>query len=246
MITLLTATGMRPEAFALCEKYMERQTVCKDHGIQWIVVDDGEVPTECTKSQTYIRGPKIWKPGINTQRLNLDVAIPYIKGDYIAVIEDDDWYSPTYLEDMIDLLKHSEIAGEAFSKYYNLKYRCYQELQNTRHSSLCSTVFRSSLLPKFEQAVNSGEKFIDIALWESVQKIPHILRVSNYNLCVGIKGVPGRKGIGMGHEPVGFLTDAGNLSKLVEWTGIDAANYIPWIKKELKGMTDSVTKVKDT
>jgi hypothetical protein len=51
-IVLVTPTGDRPEAFALCEKYVASQTVKPD---VWIVVDDGEVPAVCTMKQHYIR-----------------------------------------------------------------------------------------------------------------------------------------------------------------------------------------------
>ena len=46
MIQLLTPTGMRPEAFALCERWMAAQTY--DGPCTWFVVDDGAVPLKLT------------------------------------------------------------------------------------------------------------------------------------------------------------------------------------------------------
>ena len=39
MLTLLTATGARPEAWAICERLMARQTYAGP--VRWIIVDAG-------------------------------------------------------------------------------------------------------------------------------------------------------------------------------------------------------------
>ena len=52
-ITLITPTCNRPEAFALCEYWMSRQTYSGE--IQWIVVDDGTESICPTRGQSYIR-----------------------------------------------------------------------------------------------------------------------------------------------------------------------------------------------
>jgi hypothetical protein len=63
MVTLLTVTGGRPEAWGLCKRWMAAQTVQPD---RWIIVDDvGDVP-EATIQVT----PR-WQPGQNTQARNL-------------------------------------------------------------------------------------------------------------------------------------------------------------------------------
>ena len=41
MLTLLTATGARPEAWAICEQLMARQTYAGP--VRWVIVDDGPV-----------------------------------------------------------------------------------------------------------------------------------------------------------------------------------------------------------
>ena len=233
MITLITATGERPEAFKLCTEYVARQTY--KGPMQWIVVDDGKVPIPTPRDSLkfeYIRGPKIWKPGINTQRLNLDIAIPHIKGDHILLIEDDDWYSPHYLECMLSLLQNADVVGEADAKYYNIKDRSYNELKNYTHASLCSTAFNKKVLPLFELAVNSGELYIDSVFWNLVKqkRAPYTLRLGTANLCVGMKGLPGRKGIGIGHTPVGYSRDTDTFDKLREWIGGDVSLYKQWLK----------------
>ena len=96
-LTLITPTGGRPEAFALCERWMGRQTYRGD--VQWIVVDDCEEATVVTMGQTVIRPQPWWKLGApTTQYANVRAALELVKHDKIVHIEDDDWYGPTYLE----------------------------------------------------------------------------------------------------------------------------------------------------
>ena len=209
-VTLITPTGERPEAFELCEKYIKRQTYRGE--MQWIVVDDGSTPTKCTMGQTYIRGPKLWRPGINTQRPNMDEALNHVEGDFIFIIEDDDWYAPTYIEKYMQLLQLFPVVGEGNAKYINILERSWREWSNYKHASLCQTALRRELLPRLEEAINSGELFIDCVLWRIL--FAHKLRpfiFFNQDYCVGIKGLPGRRGIGSGHFPreAGFKSDPG-------------------------------------
>lgn len=210
LVTLITPTGSRPEAWALCEKYMARQTY--KGNIQWIVIDDGTPPTKCTLGQEYYRGPKEWRPGINTQRLNMDEALKHVKGDFIFVVEDDDWYAPNYIESYLKLLTLYPAVGEGNSKYVNILDRSWREWNNYKHASLCQTALRKELLPRLEEAVDSGELFMDIVLWRIffTHKLKPFLFV-NQDYCIGVKGLPGRHGIGAGHFPKekGFQGDPG-------------------------------------
>lgn len=226
MITLITPTGGRPEAFSLCEKYMKRQTY--KGLIQWIVVDDmPKYPTICTMNQEYIAGPMEWREGINTQRPNMDAAFHKVKGDSILVIEDDDWYAPNYIEIMTTFLNHWSIVGEGNAKYYNIKTRSYKEMMNFNHSSLCQTGIRKDSYNVLERAIHSGEFFFDIFLWNrAVQSKASIFKFLDLNLCIGMKGLPGKGGIGVGHTAKNFLGDP-NFGKLKSWIGAeDAQSYI--------------------
>src|SRR6185369_16758975 len=100
MITAITPTADRPEAFALCERWMARQTIKPD---QWIVADGGQVPVRCTMGQTHIHDPR--PAGAANLAHNLLNAISAVKGEVVAIVEDDDWYSPKHLETMVRLLE---------------------------------------------------------------------------------------------------------------------------------------------
>lgn len=250
MITLITATGHRPESFELCCKYMNRQTVVGP--IQWIVIDDsigsgGPCKTAETlkgltnaniKAELYA-GPRLWAPGVNTQRGNLDTALDFIKGDKIFIIEDDDFYHPRYLQVMAALLDLVDIVGESNSKYYYLNGPGGKEHSNYAHSSLCQTGFVKAQLPLFIEAVNSGELYIDIAFWVKARQnhIPRLL-LAERNLCVGIKGMPGRAHIGAGAKQTDFLIDP-TFSKLKEWIGDDWEVYKQYGRTYEKRSNDS-------
>lgn len=227
-ITVITPTGSRPEAFALCERFMKNQTVQPD---QWIVIDDGPEHTNCTMGQQYIRGPKLWKPTLNTQRLNLDEALKHVTGDYIFVVEDDDFYAPQYLEVCSKLLQYVDAVGEINTKYYHLQHGSFKQMQNFEHAALCQTGFRKSLLPMFEQAVNSGEYYIDITFWKLLKrKKANVIRLES-DLCLGVKGLPGRPGLGIGHVAQGFVSDDLIFTQLRKWTGDDFECYKPFLPK---------------
>lgn len=230
LITLITPTGGRPVAFSQCEKYIKNQTIFNKplFPIQWIVIDDCIPATQCNLGQEYYVGTKSWSPGINTQRYNMDQAISYVRGEFIFIIEDDDYYAPTYLETMLNLLKVAPIVGECIAKYYNLKVPGYKILNNYENSSLCQTAFSKDYLKLMYNSVNSGQFYFDIEFWNEVkkEKLPALL-MWNLDLCIGIKGMPGRSGVtGKGHEDKGYYYDS-NFSKLKELVGVkDAQFYI--------------------
>jgi hypothetical protein len=230
-ISLITTTGSRPAAFELCEKFMARQTYKGE--IQWIVVDDSpKNPTKCTMGQQYVVGPKEWKPGINTQRYSLDVALPLVKGDYVFIIEDDDRYAESYLATYVDMLKHADIVGEGNVTYYSLKVKGFKEMGNLNHASTCQTAFRRNQLGAFERAVHSGEKYFDILYWNTLRanKSRYIL-FHGLSLCTGMKGLPGRGGIGFGHTNTHEFTPDSNFVKLKQLVGEeDAKLYINMVK----------------
>ena len=213
-VTLITPTGWRPEAFKLCEKYMSRQTY--KGSLQWIVISDDrpDTPSPCTLGQEYYVSPLTWKPGINTQRYNFDLAISKVRGDYVMIIEDDDAYiSPNYIEVMLDFLKYADMVGECQVTYYSLRGQGgYKEMGNTKHASTCQTAFRTSYLPRFYTAVHSGNPFPDLELWGNARILNHkTILFSGMNMCVGMKGLKGRTGIGCGHTDNDFIPDKNHV-----------------------------------
>lgn len=233
LLTLITPGGGRPEAFSLCEKYMKRQTIWSN-SIQWIVADDDPAdPVICTLNQEHIFGDLKWKPGVNTMRYNLDAALTKVnpKSEYISIIQNDDFFSKNYLQVYLDLLKHCDIVGIANNRYYSVKIPGYKEMHNYSHSSLCTTAFKKSVLPLFYKAIHSGELYADIELWKLVneKKLPSVL-IRDSSLAVGMKNLPGRPGVGIGHHKTDYYFDP-KLDKLRQWIGDDVELYRPIVEQ---------------
>lgn len=234
LVSIITCTGGRPEAFSLCTKYLRRQTY--KGPIQWIIVDDSTPETvpptfDSGVQIDYVRGPVAWRPGLNTHVANLNAALPKIKGDIITFFEDDDFYHPMYLEKLLYLLDKWEAAGCAHNLYYALKDRAWKDWRNLEHASLCSTAFHRSMLPIFEEAVNDGTSpWIDIHFWKKAKEQHRdVCLLWGAYINIGMKQLPGKPGIGAGHRGVAddrFMRDP-VFAKLKEWVGEeDAAPYI--------------------
>lgn len=225
MLTLLTATGSRPEAWALCQKWMQRQSYAAP--VRWVIVDDGEQPQLIKFKKRgwfveVIRPEPHWQAGQNTQARNLLAGLSVIKSDErLVIIEDDDWYAPDWLQTVDAALDKAELVGERVARYYNVKQSTFREFHNENHASLCATAMRGQAIETFRSVCRPGIAFIDMILWNA-----HANRqVFDGNRVVGIKGLPGRDGIGIGHstEFVGDLDETGET--LEAWVGADAAMY---------------------
>lgn len=225
MLQLLTATGARPEAFALCQRWMQAQDYVGK--VLWIIVDDGQDPQPLAKMssrwlQVVVRPSPRWEPGQNTQARNLLAGLNAVDSDYpLVMIEDDDWYAPDWLTHVEQQLERAEIVGEIHARYYNVATRKGRQLRNGTHASLCSTALRGAGIDALRKSCVSSPKFIDLDLWKRHRN----KRVFEGHRVVGIKGMPGRGGIGMGHQE-NFTGDFDrNGALLRQWIGDDATHY---------------------
>jgi len=222
MLTLLTATGMRPEAWAICERLMMRQTF--DGDVRWIIVDDGETLQPITFERSgwvldIIRPLPFWQPGQNTQARNLRAGlVRAMAGDRVVCIEDDDHVGPGYLADVDAWLDRADLVGEPMARYFNVATGAGKQLANNQHCSLCSTAMKGAALEVFRNVVGKNKKFIDLELWRTFAGRKYI---SGTRHVVGIKGLPGREGIGVGHR----MSGAGTSGLLRKWIGDDAGIY---------------------
>lgn len=225
MLTLLTATGCRPQAWGLCEQWMARQTF--DGPVRWVIVDDGEQAQPLSFARPgwelcVVRPRPYWRSGENTQARNLLAGLAVIgDAESVAVIEDDDWYAPDWLATVHEALQTAELVGEGHARYYNLARGVGRQLVNGSHASLCSTAVRGQALKRLRAMCTAHLKFIDIHLWRAGGG-----RLIGGHRVVGIKGLPGRGGIGAGHRQsfTGTPDHGGRL--LREWVGPDADRYL--------------------
>ena len=115
MLTLLTATGARAAAWAICERLMAAQDYAGP--VRWIIVDDGPEPQPVTFRRegwqlVVIRPSPFWQHGQNTQARNLLKGLEVVDAHArLAIIEDDDHYRPCYLTEIAQRLERAELVG---------------------------------------------------------------------------------------------------------------------------------------
>jgi hypothetical protein len=230
MIALITPTGGRPELIKLCAVWMERQTYPGE--VLWVIVDDCQPATTDFIAADFKENWKIiksypepfWQPGQNTQARNLKAGIEIVKGfdvEAIFIIEDDDYYKPCYLEEMMKKLKGYNAAGEIHTIFYHVPLKSWFNIKNKRHSSLFQTAFRPVLLPVFEDCFKY--EYIDYYFYRVI-KNKNLFRANH--ISIGIKGQPGREGISIEHVFNKKYKSDADHSMLKELLGEDAAYYM--------------------
>lgn len=227
MLTLVTATGCRPQAWALCERWMLAQDY--SGAVRWVVVDDGSEPQPITFERDgwaveVIRPVPYWSQGMNSQARNLLAGLGKVgAGDSVVFIEDDDFYGPGYLSAVAGWLKDAEMVGECAARYYNVAQRKGRQLKNEMHASLCSTAVRGNAINFVRSYCKPGVQYIDVHAWAHFRGPKRLHKTKHV---VGIKGLPGRGGIGMGHKDNfrGDLDPDGAM--LRDWIGKDAEAYL--------------------
>lgn len=195
--------------------YIERQTLRPDH---WIVVDHKEdvLAKDLTKRI----------------RIGFENAIE-LGCDVVLIMEDDDWYSPNYIQSMVstwELQGKPEIFGIEQTQYYHIKHRLHVELNHPGRASLMHTLISAEGIKKIVWPEDSFV-FLDIVLWKQLtgktfRTLPPI--------AVGIKHGIGSTG-GKGHLETfkGYQADP-EFKRLRQMIGADADFYINIFHPEVK------------
>lgn len=224
-ISVVTPTADRPLAFALTERYMARQTVQPD---EWIVADGGMTPSVCTMGQIHIHAPG--PAGAGNFGKNLLNGLAVASGDVIVFIEDDDWLRPDHIECLVAVAERFPLVGsESVQRYYNVAHRCWRRFDNVG-ASLCQTAIRRELWSAFGETVHSqmagGRYGVDTTFWRSVPRSKW--GMADQMTVLGIKGLPGRPGLGIGHRPDKRWAKDETFAQLHAWIGNDAELYQPY------------------
>jgi glycosyltransferase involved in cell wall biosynthesis len=147
---LIPTRGDRPRFLENCLRMINNQTRKPDHVL---VVDDA--PVNSSKDIT-------WRYRIGYDRLrgqNFDV---------IALIEDDDWYSPQYLEKMLLTWENAgrpHLFGTTYTIYYHIGVLGYFTMNHHQRSSAMNTLIKPDLNFKW---CPDDEPFTDLHLWKTI------------------------------------------------------------------------------
>ena len=223
-ITLITPTGDRNVCWSKCNFYITNQTY--KGSLQWIIADDGNEKLDLSNLKIDYTHTTANYPGNKAKSINHNIcrALQYVKYDKIAIIEDDDIYHPKYLERLLERLDHYDLIGEGNSRYYNIN-GYYRINHNTKHASLFQTGLKT--IPCIEHlyvsTLREQSAFIDSRLWNK--------KVKKFVFCddvtaIGMKGLPGRKGIGIGHRPSSAFNKDKDFKVLKQWLKNYPEDYI--------------------
>lgn len=170
-ITVITCTGDRPEAFNLLRLWMKNQIRQPD---QWIVVDDGKTPLSNIDGFEYVRREPTNKDYTHTLCLNMLEAIERIRYEKIVIMEDDDWYSPIYIDFMEKQLEEMDLVGFGNLIFYYPSTGKYMEKTNLKTPVFAQTAFRRKVIPFIRKICEGASKdyalcgkgLIDTKLWK--------------------------------------------------------------------------------
>jgi len=224
ILSVVTPTGDRQACFMLAERWMSVQTY--DKPVQWVVIDDGGQRTHCRMGQTYLRRDRTEPLGEPTLGAQLRWGLEKVRlADRVVFWEDDDWYSPLYLSTLAAMMKGVQIGGFSHAIYYDVRHDRIGHCGNLEHASLAQTAVAGSGLQAFKHVLRHSEnQFFDLTLWRHEGPSKQLAQTVR-PLHVGLKGMPGRTGIGMNRHSSeatrGWPTDEGN-EKLREIVGADA------------------------
>lgn len=229
-IVCITLTADQPHGMRLLERFIQEQDITEP--LTWLVVDDGEEPCHLEENRPawclYIRRdrePEI--DGSESMRRNMALALQHIPqgAQYVVWMEHDDWYHPSHVRRCIEALGNVAATGDDSQRYYSLPGRCWKEFEN-KGACFSQTAHRVDLLPLVSHAIEESRKIksigLDFIFWRQVMEEGKVTySLEHRESVVGIKGLPGRKGLGIGHQKdfLGMATLDPDGSKLKEWVG---------------------------
>lgn len=177
-LTIITPTYNRAACLADCWASLRKQT-CED--FQWLVVDDGstdETPRlmgQLTESNPSCRISYIRKEN-GGKHTALNAAHPYIEGKYVVVLDSDDRFVETAVEEILAAWRRFEANAEVgqiiFLKGYSVSEPiCYVKNEGTPVDTLseprigvtgrdCCDTFRKELFVKHPFPEYPGERFL--------------------------------------------------------------------------------------
>lgn len=173
-----------------------------------------------------------------TQRYRIGCEKIRRQCDVIVFWEDDDYYSPGYIERIESEFNRDniELVGIDSTVYYNIFTRRFVELKHPGRASMMSTAIRTSALNKLLWPVDSY-KWTDLFLWQRTPGVSkRTIRVDR-PICIGIKHGIGLCG-GGGHvrDWAKFDQYDPKYSYLEANTDIDAVRFYSGITIETKSM----------
>lgn len=242
-LCILTATGDRPLAFGLTERWIARSARHFGGHVRWVVVDDGLTPLQLTPipeiEQIYLRRERVPGEPSNTMLANIRHALDSgnIQGNHFMFFEDDDWCSEDFLAWGVQTLRSQNLVGEAIFNWFHVGTRELGHWDGGFFSPMSSTMMRGSMLrlvDRLTRTVRYDDQvkiFLDQQIWiqggGGFRRMPTPAEPPRVVL---LKGMPGRLGEPWsGHDPLSKVNPVykpdPDLSRVRSIMGADADVY---------------------
>jgi hypothetical protein len=194
-ITVITCTGDRLDSFLLLHKWMKNQTLKPS---QWLVIDDGKEPIPPLEGFEGYRREPTPNDFPHTLCQNMLVALGHVAYDKIIIMEDDDWYHPTYIDYMSKLLDTADLVGFRNLLFYYPSTGKYMEKGSVKQPAFAQTAFRKNIIPVLEKICKnadkewqlSGKGLIDMFLW--ADPLDYDTKTVRIRLTTALKGANGK------------------------------------------------------
>jgi hypothetical protein len=195
---VLTPTGGRDVSLHRLDMFMKAQTF---QDFTWVVLDDcAERSRKPNRCDIHICPEWIWQ-GQNTQAQSMIRLLQEVpEGETVVICEDDDFYSVDHLEMMNYYLIDNDCVGQRDFVYFNTQNNTFREFNHENHSTMCATGFKSHLIEHMIDICTRYKANLDVYFWRMGDFKKYLMAEQT---CVGIKGQPGRAGIGIGHHMIG-------------------------------------------
>lgn len=106
-----------------------------------------------------------------TMRYRIGIEMLKDKVDVILFVENDDWYSHTYIETMVNYWVMNDkplLFGIAETIYYHLKLKAFNIIKHDGRASAMSTMVSTKLEIDFPK---DNEPFFDLHLWKTYKGV---------------------------------------------------------------------------
>lgn len=250
---LITASHDQHVGLMMAAQYVSRAVgmLPKQIGVGWIIADDGQHSVfedgawdvvSNAASDARIQVVALRRPatpsGLRSFIGNMResaVTMQQVCGpeDIVAVIEDD-WFSMNYLSHAVAAFKDDPalyIWGETRTRYYRVDNRRYHVFNANGRAALSATVMRARWAAR--EIVRWADRanptmMLDDVLWRRAAPPPcgRMILHPESRYVVGIKGLPGTKGLGIGSDMADRHAFDRDGIVLREWVGEDAGRYM--------------------
>lgn len=185
-LTILTPTYNRAQTLTRLHESLDGQT-CKE--FQWLIIDDGSTDATENLVKGFVQADyqiEYHKKTNGGKHTAINFSHPYIRGDWVCIVDSDDWLLPSAVEDIYRAIdKYKQVDGLKCISFQrggdtgdpicgsfpsedtisnHIEFRV-----NGHRGGDCCEVISEDALREFEFPVHEGERFLGEGyLWNNV------------------------------------------------------------------------------